>query len=628
MTMTVQPIPLSKLVAGRAHTRRTGALISIDELAASIAAHGLLQNLQVRVADNDKFSVVAGRRRLVALKRLAKAKMISRSVEIPCHVLDGEDDIEISLAENIMRLPLHPADQYEAFKAIADQGKGPEEIAARFGCSPVTVKQRLKLGSIAPSLLEAYRNDEIELDQLMALAVTDDHVAQKKVWADLPAWNRHPTTIRRLLTQAHVEASDRRAQFVGIDTYVAAGGHVMRDLFEPEHQGYLTDPVLLDRLATEKLEREAEAVRTEGWKWLEIMPDLDYDQLRRMRRVYPERLPLSDEQQAEIDRLTQDYDALVAEHGDDPSETVATELERLSAQIDALSERALRWSPEEIDRAGAVIGIGHAGRLSVERGLVRREDEVIAAPSATSDPVERDAERSSEPAEKVQMLPEGLTENLTAHRTAALRAVLGGNADVALCAVVHALALPVFYPYGGQSCLDIRIDSIELRGSADGIEDSPAARLQAQRHAIWTERLPHDAEALWPWMQSQDIQTRLDLLAHCAACTVNAVRKPRERDHNERLAQADALAGTLNLDMTQWWQATGSSYLRHVTKARILEAVAEGVSPEAADNLGKLKKEALVAQAEERLAGMGWLPSPLRSPIAIVADTPEQMAAE
>jgi ParB family chromosome partitioning protein len=265
--MVVQPIPLSQLAPSRANVRRTGAVLSLDELAASIAAHGLLQNLQVRAGEDGKYRVVAGKRRLLALKRLAKSGHIPKAAEIPCHVLDGEDDTEISLAENLLRLPLHPADQYDAFRAIADQGKGPEDIAARFGCSAHTVKQRLRLGSLAPSLLAAYRKDAIDLDQLMALAVTDDHAAQKKVWAELPEWDRHPATIRRLLMQAHVEAGDRRALFVGIDAYVEAGGHVVRDLFQPEHQGYLTDPALLHRLATERLERAAETVRAEGWKW-------------------------------------------------------------------------------------------------------------------------------------------------------------------------------------------------------------------------------------------------------------------------------------------------------------------------------------------------------------------------
>ena len=167
-----------------------------------------------------------------------------------------------------------------------------------------------------------------------------------------------PRKIRRLLTQAHVEANDPRARFVGIDIYVAAGGHVLRDLFEAEHEGYLTDPALLDRLVTEKLEREAEALRAAGWKWVETLPEIDYQRIGGMARIHPERGEPDPGQQVEIDRLSEAYDALVADpriasgDGDEPPEAVLAEIEDLSDRIDALSAGTAVWKPEEIARAG------------------------------------------------------------------------------------------------------------------------------------------------------------------------------------------------------------------------------------------------------------------------------------
>ena len=190
--MNIQMIPLNKLIPSPANARKTGASVGIEELAASIAAHGLLQNLQVRDGKGGKFEVVAGGRRLRALKLLAKSKAIAKSAEIPCHVLEDEDAAEISLAENVVRLPMHPADQYDAFKAMADAGRGPEEIAARFGCSPTVVKQRLKLASVSPRLLASYRAEELNLDQLMAFTVSDDHAAQEAAWFEQPGVEPEP----------------------------------------------------------------------------------------------------------------------------------------------------------------------------------------------------------------------------------------------------------------------------------------------------------------------------------------------------------------------------------------------------------------------------------------------------
>jgi ParB family chromosome partitioning protein len=144
--VNIQPIPLNKLIPSPANVRRYGAATGVDEMVASIKALGLLQNLQVRPGDNGKFEVAAGMRRLKALKKLAKENVIAKDEPIECNVLrDDEDASEISLAENVIRLPMHPADQFEAFKGLADSGKGPEDIAARFGCSPAIVRQRLNL---------------------------------------------------------------------------------------------------------------------------------------------------------------------------------------------------------------------------------------------------------------------------------------------------------------------------------------------------------------------------------------------------------------------------------------------------------------------------------------------------
>ena len=527
--MTIELIPLSKLIACPRNVRRLGRNDGIEELAASIKAHGLLQNLQVRAGTGGKFEVVAGQRRLAALKLLAKAKDLPKSAEIPCHICEGEAATEISLAENIMRLPMHPADQYEAFKAVADQGKSPEEIAARFGCSAAIVKQRLKLATVSPKLIEAYRHDEIELEQLMALAISDDHAAQEKLWFELSQFDRYPRNIRRMLTQAHVDANDPRAQFVGIEAYVAAGGHVLRDLFDDGHGGYLTDPVLLNLLVTRKLEGEAETVCAEGWKWVEIMPEINREALRGFGRIYPERLPTGEEEQAEIDRLTAEYEALLDEHGEDPPEETRAQFEALSARIDALSEGTERWEPEDIALCGSVVGISHGGRIVVERGLLRPED----APAEDS-PSRPKAGAVAKP-KREDGLSDRLVEDLTAHRTAALRAMLAGNADTALAAVVHTLALPLFYGFSRESSLDIRLTRGGLERSAEGIEDSPAAKALAERREVWEQKLPGRAEGFWDWLLAQDTAMRLDLLAYCAGCSVNAVKKAQERGDAERL---------------------------------------------------------------------------------------------
>ena len=205
--MKIRMIPLTALVPSPANVRKTGTTNGIEELAASIEAHGLLQNLQVREAASGKFEVVAGGRRLAALKLLAKKKALAKDAPIACNVLDGEDAAEISLAENEMRQAMHPADQFEAFKALIDAGQGIEDIAARFGVTPTVVRQRLKLAAVSPKLMALYRKGDMTLDQLMAFTVSDDHAAQEAAWFDAPQWQR---SAQHDPADAHRRACERR----------------------------------------------------------------------------------------------------------------------------------------------------------------------------------------------------------------------------------------------------------------------------------------------------------------------------------------------------------------------------------------------------------------------------------
>jgi len=166
VTYTTTEISLAKLIPSPANARRTGAGLGIEALAASIQAHGLLQSLVVRPAldgqgqATGKYEVAAGGRRLTALKLLAKRKRIGKGAAIPCCVLDGDgvDGAEASLAENVVRLDMHPADQFEAFARLHQDGAGLgiEEVAARFGVSAQTVRQRLRLAVVSPALVQAY----------------------------------------------------------------------------------------------------------------------------------------------------------------------------------------------------------------------------------------------------------------------------------------------------------------------------------------------------------------------------------------------------------------------------------------------------------------------------------------
>jgi ParB/RepB/Spo0J family partition protein len=189
-------VPLSRLVlrpTGR-NVRKTPRM-SIPELAASIQRVGLLQNLIViPAADGEHYEVVAGGRRLAALKLLAKKHRIAKDWDVPCLLVADGTARTASLTENVQREAMHPADQFEAFAALVAEGRPIEDIAADFSVTPLVVQRRLKLANVSPRLMADYRADAVSLDQLMALAITDDHAAQEAAFYDAPQWQRHPRT--------------------------------------------------------------------------------------------------------------------------------------------------------------------------------------------------------------------------------------------------------------------------------------------------------------------------------------------------------------------------------------------------------------------------------------------------
>jgi len=224
-------IPFNRLVLSQSNVRRIKAGVSIEELAQDTARRTLLQSLTVRpVLDEDgaetgMFEVPAGGRRYRALELLVKQKRLARTAAVPCVIRTDGLAEEDSLAENVQRAPLHPLDQFRAFRDLGEKGMSEEEIAAAFFVTVSVVKQRLRLSSVSPKLLDVYAEDGMTLDQLTAFAVNPDHERQEQVWEAVQrSHNKEPYFIRRLLTEGAVRASDKRAQFVGIEAYETAGG--------------------------------------------------------------------------------------------------------------------------------------------------------------------------------------------------------------------------------------------------------------------------------------------------------------------------------------------------------------------------------------------------------------------
>jgi ParB family transcriptional regulator, chromosome partitioning protein len=648
-------VPLAKLKKSPRNARKVPhGEVAIEALAASIQHKGLIQNLVIEPETKEDgtptgyYLVTAGEGRRLAMLLRAKRKQIKKSEPVRCWLDTANDPAEISLDENVTRTPMHPADQFERFRELSEsKGYGAEEIGARFGVSAGVVKQRLRLGAVSPKLLQVYREDGLTLDQLMAFAINEDHARQEQVFEGLH-YNREPWIIRRDMTASNVPADDRRAVFVGADAYIEAGGNIIRDLFSEDRGGFFEDAGLLDMLAVEKLRKVAGAVGAEGWKWTEA--HIDYPHSHGLRRFYPEPVALTDEDEARLESLSTEHDALAEgyESYDEMPEDVATKLEAVSDEIDALSAKRSAFAPSVIANGGAFVILNHDGTVRIERGFVRAEDEALAdpqpEPEAEGEPTdpqtgedeqpedgEDEQEIEEEDEEPGKPISDSLTRDLSAHRTLALRVALANRPDTALVALTHTLTAQLFYSYAEAGCLEVRPTVTPLGSHADGIEDTPLAARASEQHEAWAERMPRDVADLWSFIVALDDERRTALLAHCASRTVNALRLPWDRKLRS-LQTADRLASALALDVAKDWTPTVDSYLGRVTKAHIAAAVAEGVSEDAATRIADMKKPDMAQAAEQLLAGTGWLPAALRtvqpSAESVEAEAVEAEAAE
>ena len=663
----IREIPLSSLALAPENVRKTPPDPRADaELKASIAALGLLENLVVRTDDSaedsaERYAVVAGGRRLKAMQELVEDKVFDADHPVPCQVRSGDaDPAELSLAENVIRVPMHPADQVVAFTKLADAGQSVSAIAVRFGASERIVEQRLRIGNAAPELLDAYRADEIDLEVLKAFAVTTDRERQMAVWEQVSGQGYRPSAwqVKRLLTEERVPGATAIARFVGVEAYEAAGGPVMRDLFARDDESgvWFEDPVLLEKLATQKLQAAADELATR-WKWATAMIEVSWDDTARCGRIEPEPGAPTDEEQAEIAKL-EARQAELAELDDEQwTEELVAEAEAIEIRLDeiggAVEARAV-FRREDFAMAGCIVTVGHDGSLQVIQGLVKPEDmpkpeetgdagspaanghdalatahAVHTAGSSVSTPMAPPPDREAE-ARKEAGVGIGLADDLRHIRTALIKAYLAGDFDAAFDLLLFQMGRSVFTFGYKAHALDIAV-----RETAD----RPTTRMNDEDFAAWSpgEAMLADRSGLpMDWLKIEDdgesfaalralpVAEKQTLFAACVARTVN----PQLAFEPQARPELEATVARLDIDFAKHVRPTAAMLWSRITKSRILD-IARTVFGIAWASARAKSRKPVLAEAMETAFAAGERPVSLSAGMhaAALAWTPPGFAA-
>ena len=634
----VRPVPLDKLEISPANVRKTDAgLQAFAELKANIAALGVLSNLVVRPVETDaeRFAVVAGGRRYAALVDLASEGQVAPDIPVPCRIVPAEaSETEISLAENAIRAAMHPADQVEAFKILASAGATVSAIAARFGVAERTVEQRLRLGNAAPELVQAYREDVIDLECLKAFALTTDTLRQIVVWKQVSEQGYRPTAwqIKRMLTEDRLPANAAIAAFVGVDAYEAAGGVVDRDLFADEHEFgvWFEDPELLRKLATERLQDAANEVAAK-WKWAEPRVETEWSQLAPFGRVHAIPGEATAEETEERTRLSARYDDLCEQAEIDCTDEIVAECERIEERLSeieiAIDSRA-RFTDEDRAIAGCIVTIDSDGRLRVIEGLVRPED--IPSPAANTGNAastgngDNDATASgpsvSAPAMRIPLAPSdpaaaarkkagigiGQADDLRAIRTAGIKARLSQDFGAAFDLFLYQAARAVFNQGYNPTCLEISVRETPDRPALRVNDDTFAAESPFEADLHDFSHIPLD------WMEHEDEATAFAALcalpedrkqALFAATVARTVKGQLAFEHTAR-PELESTVARLDIDFAARIRPSADMFWSRINKGQILDIARATLGTEWAAGHSKDKK-AILAATMERAFGTG-----------------------
>ena len=639
----IREIPLSRLSLAPENVRKTPPDAQADTaLKASIAALGLLENLVVRPDEPDedgaeRFAVVAGGRRLRAMRDLVEDKVFDADHPVHCQVRTGDAEPgEVSLAENVVRIAMHPADQVVAFSELARAGQSVSAIAARFGASERIVEQRLRLGNAAPELLDAYRANEIDLEALKAFAVTTDRERQMTVWEQVSGQVYRPSAwqVKRLLTEERIPGASAVARFVGVEAYEAAGGQVLRDLFAHDDESgvWFEDPVLLAKLATDKLQAAADELATR-WKWATAMIEVEWGDTARYGRIEPQRADPTDEERAEIGKLQTRHDELVNLDDEDWTEELVAEGERIEARLDkiegAVEARAV-FRREDLAMAGCIVTVGHDGAMQLIQGLVKPEDmpkpaetDDTAAAAANSHDIGADAatHRVHVPGQSVAapMAPPpdreaearkeagvgiGLADDLRSIRTALVKAKLSGDFEAAFDLALFQMGRAVFAPGYHDHALDIAVNETP---------DRPNTRMNDADFADWSpgEAMLEDRSHLsMDWLEIEDdgesfaalrALPRNDKEALFAACVARTVKGQLAFEPQAR-PELEATIARLDIDFARHVRPTADMLWSRIAKARVLDIARTVFGLNWASARSKYKKPALAEAMEAAFA--------------------------
>lgn len=609
-------VTLSKLTASRRNPRRVKPERDAHRrMVASIRAHGLLAPLVVEAdhSTSGNFRIIAGNRRLAALREVFKEDV--RPPKVPCvlRAVDEEAAHALALAENFVREPMHPLDEAEAFARLArNEAKAIESIAAEFGVTEAYVRQRMKLATLAEPIAAAYRHGTIDTATAEAFASVPPE-RQLEVWQEVDGNPQHAHHVRNVIAHAWIDAGS--AIF---DVATLPEGTVSRDLF--------AERVIVERKAFMEAQgaallAERQRLVEDGWAEVVVGPQSDVqDRLWSMKEAPPE---FDEPTTVQLSKLAEKRGKLEAklenlDETDRRFETVQTQLEALDDEEQALVKDAeVHYSETTKARGSVFLMLDPDGRVRREyrvprdrrnhsgNGEGQGDGGTIEAPKAPTSDDLKDSQRATTFTHQAFAVREALLKD-TSRRKRILAMILHEKVRGEALSVRHDANGATVHADHSEGFASAALDALrQRRREVDPLDD----------HVVMTDVEAYTALRAVP---DKQLNVLIDLLT-VECLTVHMLR---------RTELVCRLAVELGVEVRRYWrpderwlagyQKIQLSHLIGELRGPVYARAAEGKKKsELVAELAKLFTDAAEGQLEDTALAARlneWLPSNLREP--------------
>lgn len=591
---------------------RTPDPSDVADIKASIKNKGWAGTMWVRRRLEEGYDIIDGSRRFYALTELAEEGLWPADNPIGITIFDASDEeaLELSLLSVETRRELSLTDQVSTFYKLKLSGMAEAEIAAHFAVSEKLVAQRLALGGLAPSIMEAMKSNQIDAACAMAFTILKTREAQAGLFIELSkSGNKiYANHVKTAITKNALPGSNLKCRFVGEQDYEAAGGTITRDLFATDV--YFDDAQLVKTLFEAKIKTTAENLKAEGWAFVEIFKEAQINKLHAWTTLPPKgKLELTETEREVLNasqiRLKQ-LEAIIETHeqaamdDDDGNyewddETLYGEQTSLAATIASLTTKP--YTEKQIKKSGCVIAIEDERHFNSEVVIMSGTLKPSAVKKTNADDEDHELEAERQPAQA------GPVVDAVDYTEVLSRMLIDVAREATKLAMVQ--HKPVMaYRMGLAARL---LDAVNR-----GHEAPFMGGYRTTGHGPQFEDLITKAFKLQSETSFADLVTALELLEPEQTLQLEAYLAADQLSFsNLKSEDVACVISLIDPDMKAEGFAPDAEFLAKLSAKQVNLILAE-IDPKAPPFKGK--KPDLVAHALPQIEMHGWMPAPLRTP--------------